>query len=84
MINRWNPQSKPTWVTCVPSLKRPQLVPNFAQKLANQLNIPFIPVVRKVQQNQPQKTMNNSYQQAHNLDGVFEIDASRIRTGSVF
>lgn len=84
MINRWNPHPLPTWVTCVPSLNRPQLVPNFAQRLAHQLNIPFIPVVQKIRQNQPQKKMNNSYQQAHNLDGVFEIDASRIMAGSVF
>ncbi|GFE71265.1 RecQ family ATP-dependent DNA helicase [Chroococcus sp. FPU101] len=84
MIQRLHPQPAPTWVTCVPSLKRPELVPNFAQRLANQLNIPFIPVVGKVKQNQPQKMMNNSYQQARNLDGVFEIDKSKIKAESVF
>ncbi|PSF38294.1 ATP-dependent DNA helicase RecG [Aphanothece hegewaldii CCALA 016] len=84
MIQRLHPQPLPTWVTCVPSLNRPELVPNFAQRLAHQLNIPFIPVVGKVKQNQPQKRMNNSYQQAHNLDGVFAIDTSKIMAGSVF
>ena len=34
MIQRWQPQPFPTWVTCIPSLKRPELVPNFAQRLA--------------------------------------------------
>ncbi|MFM6401960.1 MAG: ATP-dependent DNA helicase RecG, partial [Planktothrix sp.] len=37
MIQRWQPQPFPSWVTCVPSLNRPELVPNFAQRLANQL-----------------------------------------------
>ena len=60
MIQRWQPQPFPSWVTCVPSLNRPELVPNFAQRLANQLNLPFIPVVRKIKPNQHQKEMSNS------------------------
>jgi ATP-dependent DNA helicase RecQ len=74
MIQRWQPQPFPTWVTCVPSWNRPELLPNFAQRLAEKLGLPFKPVVRKVRQNQQQKEMSNSYQQAHNLDGVFEVD----------
>jgi ATP-dependent DNA helicase RecQ len=73
MIQRWQPQPFPTWVTCVPSLTRPELVPNFAQRLADKLGLPFKPIVRKVSQNKQQKEMSNSYQQAHNLDGVFEV-----------
>ncbi|MDJ1171826.1 RecQ family ATP-dependent DNA helicase [Roseofilum sp. BLCC_M154] len=84
MIQRWHPQPFPTWVTCVPSLKRPELVPNFAQRLAHQLNLPFVPVVRKVRYNKEQKEMNNSYQQAHNLDGVFTIDTWPGIHGAVF
>ncbi|WP_413160273.1 RecQ family ATP-dependent DNA helicase [Capilliphycus salinus ALCB114379] len=84
MIQRWKPQPFPTWVTCVPSLKRPELVPNFAQRLAHQLQLPFVPVVKKVRQNQPQKTMSNSYQQAHNLDGVFVVESWERMKGSVF
>ncbi|MDJ1179641.1 RecQ family ATP-dependent DNA helicase [Roseofilum sp. BLCC_M91] len=84
MIQYWRPQPFPTWVTCVPSLKRPELVPNFAQRLAHQLNVPFVPVVRKVRQNKEQKEMNNSYQQAHNLDGVFTIDTWSGLGGPVF
>ncbi|WP_254172966.1 RecQ family ATP-dependent DNA helicase [Planktothrix pseudagardhii] len=84
MIQRWQPQPFPTWVTCVPSLNRPELVPNFAQRLANQLNLPFIPVVRKIKPNQQQKEMSNSYQQAHNLDGVFEVDIENVMNGAVF
>jgi len=84
MIQRWKPQPFPTWVTCVPSLNRPDLVPNFAQKLAKRLNLPFKSVIRKIHQTQPQKEMNNSYQQAHNLDGAFAIDTGEGIKGTVF
>ncbi|AFY92266.1 RecQ family ATP-dependent DNA helicase [Chamaesiphon minutus] len=84
MIRRWQPDPFPTWVTCVPSLKRPNLVPDFARRLAEGLQIPLHPVVSKVKQNQPQKEMGNSYQQSHNLDGVFEIDRSQLQSGTVF
>lgn len=84
MIQRWQPQPFPTWVTCVPSLNRPELVPNFAQRLADKLGLPFMPIVRKARQNKQQKEMSNSYQQAHNLDGVFEVDTWQGMKGSVF
>ena len=58
MIQRWQPQPMPTWITCVSSLIRPELVPNFAHRLANQLGLPFQPAVIKVRQNRPQKEMN--------------------------
>ncbi|OCQ93291.1 ATP-dependent DNA helicase RecG [Oscillatoriales cyanobacterium USR001] len=84
MIKRWQPLPFPTWVTCVPSLNRPDLVPNFAQRLADKLGLPFKLVVRKNRQTRPQKEMNNSYQQAHNLDGAFIIDDWYGINGSVF
>ncbi|MDB9310266.1 RecQ family ATP-dependent DNA helicase [Aphanizomenon sp. CS-733/32] len=84
MIQRWKPQPFPTWVTCVPSLSRPELVPNFAQRLADKLGLPFKPIVRKIRQTQLQKQMNNSYQQAHNLDGSFAIDDWQGMSGNVF
>ncbi|MBL1202734.1 MAG: RecQ family ATP-dependent DNA helicase [Nostoc sp. GBBB01] len=83
MIQRWQPQPFPSWVTCVPSLNRPELVPNFAQRLADQLGLPFMSIVQKVCQNQLQKKMSNSYQQAHNLDGVFVIDSAKVMSSSV-
>ncbi|MDY7023125.1 MAG: RecQ family ATP-dependent DNA helicase [Cyanobacteriota bacterium] len=84
MIQDWKPQPFPTWVTCVPSLERPELVPNFAERLAHQLKLSFVPVVKKIRQNQPQKQMSNSYQQAQNLDGVFTIETWREMKGAVF
>jgi len=36
-----------------------------------------------VRQNQQQKKMSNSYQQAHNLDGVFEVETWQGMKGAV-
>ena len=83
MIQRWQ-LKLPTWVTCVPSLNRPDLVPDFAERFANRLGLPFVPVVRKIRPTRPQKEMSNSYQQAHNLDGVFEVDTWKGMSGAVF
>ncbi|MFN5872134.1 MAG: RecQ family ATP-dependent DNA helicase [Aphanizomenon sp.] len=84
MIQNWKPQPFPTWVTCVPSLNRPELVPNFAKRLADKLGLPFKPVVRKIRHTQLQKNMSNSYQQAHNLDGAFLIESWQGMRGNVF
>lgn len=83
LVRRWQPELQFSWVTCVPSLQRPNLVPNFAARLAHQLDLPFCLAVQKVRNNYPQKSRSNSYQQAHNLDGVFEINPAQIKSGSV-
>ncbi len=81
LIESWKPEPKPTWLTCVPSLKHPELVPDFASRLAANLGIPFVPCVHKVEENRPQKEMLNSFQQACNLNGVFDIDKSSVPQG---
>ncbi|AFY35361.1 RecQ family ATP-dependent DNA helicase [Calothrix sp. PCC 7507] len=84
MIQRWQPQPFPSWITCVPSLNRPELVPNFAQRLAKKLGLPFKLIVRKTRPTQLQKNMSNSYQQAHNLDDAFAIEVWEEMSSSVF
>ncbi|MBF0549930.1 MAG: RecQ family ATP-dependent DNA helicase [Deltaproteobacteria bacterium] len=64
----------PKWVTCVPSTGNPVLVPDFAERLARELNRPFVPCIEKVRRTHPQKEMNNSYQQAGNLAGAFKVN----------
>ncbi|SDN62541.1 RecQ family ATP-dependent DNA helicase [Vreelandella arcis] len=71
---RWQPIPRPEWITCVPSLKHPELVPAFAARLASKLGLPFYPVISKVRDNEPQKLQNNRYHQCSNLDGVFSVD----------
>jgi ATP-dependent DNA helicase RecQ len=71
---RWNPQPFPGWVTCVPSQTHPDLVPDLARRLATAFNLPFVSCIQKVRSTEPQKLMQNSYQQAHNLAGAFTIE----------
>ena len=73
MIQSWEPDPFPEWLTCVPSLSRPELVPDFANRLAQKLGIKYVPCVQKLRQNAQQKQMQNSYQQAQNLDSTFSI-----------
>lgn len=75
VVRQWNPSPAPTWLTCVPSLSRPQLVRSLAERLAQRLHLPFLPIVRRVRTTRPQKEMENSWQQLHNLDGAFAIDS---------
>jgi ATP-dependent DNA helicase RecQ len=72
---RWQPSPSPTWVTCVPSLLHPHLMPSFAQRVARALGIPFVAAIVKVRANQPQKQQQNRYHQCANLDGVFDVAA---------
>ena len=70
---RWKPEPEPQWLTCVPSHKHPELVPDFAKRLARRLGIPFIEAIDKVRNNEPQKLQLNRYHQCRNLDGVFKV-----------
>ena len=83
MIQEWNPQPSPTWVTCVPSLRHPELVPNFAQRLAAALGLPFHMVIAKTDARPEQKTMANSTQQARNIDGSLALNGQPIPPGPV-
>ena len=73
LVERWEPEPVPRWVTCIPSLRRPDLVSDFARRLAARLNLEFVPVLAKVRETGEQKSMENSTQQARNLDGAFEV-----------
>ncbi len=83
MIREWNPQPTPTWVACVPSLRHPNLVPNFAQRLATVLGLPFHRVIAKTDSRPEQKTIANSTQQARNIDGSLDLTGQPIPRGPV-
>ncbi len=70
MFKRWDPQPAPTWVTCVPSLRNPTLVPDFAKRLAQALNLSFRVAIEKTDSRPEQIKFNNSFQQARNVDGA--------------
>ncbi|MBV5328339.1 MAG: RecQ family ATP-dependent DNA helicase [Chlorobium sp.] len=78
MIQKWNPEPAPAWVTCVPSLRHPDLVPDFAQRLADALHLPFQKVFVKREERPEQKTMANSTQQARNIDGSLAVNGQTV------
>ena len=80
MVREWDPQPSPGWVTNIPSLRHPDLVPDFAQRLAAALDLPFEAVLVKTNDRPEQKTMANSTQQARNLDGSLAIADTVLRT----
>lgn len=71
---RLAPEPFPTWVTAVPSLRQPEPVADFANRLADALRLPFRPVLIKTKDSPPQKSMHNSHQQARNaLESSFGL-----------
>lgn len=83
MIAQWRPDPAPEWVTAIPSLKHPEIVPNFAKRLADSLGLPFYEVLLKTEDRPEQKTMANATQQARNLDGSLELVDQPIPSGPV-
>ena len=84
LIKEWNPQPQPTWVTCIPSHRHPELVPDFAQRLAEKLGLPFRDVFEKIGDRPEQKTMANSQQQAVNVDGSLKVRDGIVLNEPVF
>lgn len=74
LVREWKPEPAPTWVTCIPSRRHPDLVPDFANRLAAALGLPFRAVLEKTDNRAEQKTMANSVQQARNIDGSLAIN----------
>lgn len=74
MIKQWAPEQTPEWITCIPSKNNPTLVPDFAERLADALALPFVPCIEKIVDNPQQKFMDNNFHQARNLDGVFKVN----------
>lgn len=61
------------WVTSIPSLRRPLLVPDFARRLAEALCLPYEEVIEKVQNTRCQKYLNTSFLQHSNADSSFAV-----------
>ena len=80
--NRWEFFHPIEWVTFVPSLRSPFIVPQFAEKLASALGLPFQSAVTKIINTHPQKEMANSPSQFNNIQNAFEVE-NRIPSGPV-
>jgi ATP-dependent DNA helicase RecQ len=73
LVRAWNPQPPPRWIVPMPSLNRPTLVPEFAERLGEDLGLPVHHALTKRFVTEEQKEMQNSSFQARNLDGSLEV-----------
>ncbi|MFC4408152.1 RecQ family ATP-dependent DNA helicase [Haloarchaeobius iranensis] len=69
----WAPDPEPTWVTAVPSRSGEGRVEDLAARLAARLDVPYVPVLRKVAATAPPAEPKNSYQKRWDVEGVFEV-----------
>ncbi len=67
----WRPTV--AWVTAVPSLRCPGLVPEFAERLAGALGVPFVAALVRTEERPSQRSMSNGSHQARNVDGALEV-----------
>ena len=83
LMARWTPTPAPVWVTCIPSRRHPDLVPDFAERLATEMGLPFHRALSKVEDRAEQKSMANSVQQARNVDGSLALSLEPLPGGPV-
>ncbi len=83
LVGRWSPVPKPDWVTCIPSLRNPYLVPDFARRLAAALGLPFYPVLKQTEHRPVQKSMANTAWQTKHLDGSLSISCASLPSAPV-
>ena len=83
LMAQWEPRPVPEWVACIPSRRHPHLVPSFAKHLAVELGLPFHPALSKAEDRAEQKSMANSVQQAHNVDGSLAVSPKPLPGGPV-
>ena len=83
LIAEWSPHPAPVWVTCIPSQRHPELVQDFAERLAMQMELPFRRALEKTEDRAEQKSMANSTQQARNVDGSLAVSREPLPAGPV-
>lgn len=83
LVHDWRPRPEPMWVTAMPSLRHPTLVPDLAHRIADRLGLPFYPALYCRREHAEQKTMANSVHQARNLDGAIGVEAGLMGDGPV-
>lgn len=69
------------WVTYVPSVRRPQLVKTFAERVATALQLTCYDTIEKVNDSSCQKELNTNYLQYNNADSSFKV--TRVYPGNV-
>jgi ATP-dependent DNA helicase RecQ len=64
------------WITAVPSARVGDTIERLAERLAAQLGVPHVRLVRRTEDRPPQREMANAAQQAANVRGAFAVIAA--------
>jgi ATP-dependent DNA helicase RecQ len=74
LLGRWEWEHPPTWVTFVPSRRRPRLVQDLAGQVGRLLGVPVHGVITRVRpEARPQDELANSFHQYANADDAFTV-----------
>lgn len=73
LLRGWINDNKIMWVSYVPSIRRPELVKSFAEKVARKLNLECYNSIKKKIDSKEQKTLKNSFKQYENAWNSFEV-----------
>ncbi len=80
LVEGWGPEPAPAWVTAVPSLRHPELVDDFAQRLAAKLGLPYGAALRSARKAERQSKLDNSRQQFLNVERAFSVEADGVHS----
>ena len=70
---KWQPQPAAEWVVAIPSRRHARLVSDFARRLAAELGLRYMPLLRNRPGARPQKEMQNSAMQLRNVLRAFRV-----------
>jgi ATP-dependent DNA helicase RecQ len=76
-LRRWTWAARPTWVTWIPSVRRPGLAEAVATTLAHLGQLALLPTLARVAVRPAQDTMANSSRSALNALGAFDVIAAQ-------
>jgi len=82
VIREWEAIETIEWITYIPSLRRPELVKSFAERLAQELELPIRMALVKPAESPEQKSFENSYHQCKNAYESFDL-TNNIENGPV-
>jgi ATP-dependent DNA helicase RecQ len=68
--------TRAAWVTSVPSARLGGMIERLAERLAAELGVPHVRLLRRTEDRPPQREMANAVQQAANVRGAFAVIAT--------
>src|SRR5512133_1289067 len=73
LLRHWAQASDARWIAAVPSDRSGSLVPDFAERLAEAVGLPYADAIQRTGERPPQREMANSQQQVANVRGAFAV-----------